>query len=60
MSRRWKVPYRYNGEEHFTIVDTRFPWEVKGLADRLLRGDGVRPEFSEGYNDIVEVKNGEE
>ena len=42
------------------MVDTKFPWEVKGLAERLLRGDGITPVFTEGYCDIIEVKNGEE
>jgi len=60
MSRRWKVPYKYDGEERYTIVDTRFPWEVKGLAERLLRVDGIVPVFAEGYRDIQELKDGEE
>ena len=62
MSKTWRVPYQYDGGTHFIDVQTTFPWEVKGLADRILRTEeGIRATFTEGMFDLIELdSNGKE
>ena len=61
MSRLWKVPYTHDGQEDTIVVQTKFPWEAKSQAKRILLYDReIRAEFTEGMKDIEEVFEGGE
>ena len=56
------MPYKHgDGQEDTIVVQTSFPWEAKGVAERILFcEEDVKATFAEGIKDIVEVFEGGE
>lgn len=56
------MPYKHgDGQEDTIVVQTKFPWEAKSQAKRILFYDHyIRAEFTEGMKDIEEVFEGGE